>query len=53
MRNPESVTADIVMLPLIVAGAIAGLFILKNLPQKWFNLAMQILAAAAAIKLLF
>ncbi len=49
----ESVTADIVMLPLIVAGAIAGLFILKNLPQKWFNLAMQILAAAAAIKLLF
>ena len=30
----ESVTADIVMLPLIVAGAIAGLFILKNLPQK-------------------
>ena len=49
----ESVTADIVMLPLIVAGAIAGLFILKNLPQKWFNLAMQILAAAAAITLLF
>ena len=49
----ESVTADIVMLPLIVAGAIAGLFILKNLHQKWFNLAMQILSASAAIKLLF
>jgi uncharacterized protein len=44
--------ADIFMLPLIVVGAIAGLLILKNLPQKWFNIIMQILAAAAAIKLL-
>jgi uncharacterized membrane protein YfcA len=41
------------MLPLIVAGAIAGLFILKKVPQKWFNIAMQIFAAMAAIKLLF
>jgi hypothetical protein len=44
--------ADACMFPLIVVGAIAGLLILKKLPQKWFNIIMQILAAAAAIKLL-
>jgi uncharacterized membrane protein YfcA len=49
----ESVSADIVMLPLIAVGAVAGIIILKKVPQKWFNIIMQILAAAAAIKLLF
>jgi hypothetical protein len=44
--------ADACMLPLIVVGAVAGLLILKKLPQKWFNIIVQILAAAAAIKLL-
>ncbi len=49
----ESAAADIVMLPLIVVGAVAGIIILKKVPQKWFNIIMQILAAAAAVKLLF
>jgi hypothetical protein len=49
----ESVSADVIMLPLIAAGAIMGVFVLKKLPQKWFNIIMQILAAAAAVKLLF
>jgi uncharacterized protein len=44
---------DSCMLPLIVGGAVAGLIILKRVPQKWFNIAMQIFAASAAIKLLF
>jgi len=44
--------ADACMLLLIVVGAVAGLLILKKLPQKWFNIIVQILAAAAAIKLL-
>ncbi|MGB8226541.1 MAG: sulfite exporter TauE/SafE family protein [Sedimentisphaerales bacterium] len=44
--------ADACMFPLIVVGAVAGLLILKKLPQKWFNIIVQILAAAAAIKLL-
>jgi uncharacterized membrane protein YfcA len=48
----ESVAADVVMLPLIAVGAFAGILILKNVPQKWFNIIMQFLAAAAAIKLL-
>ncbi|MEN6384169.1 MAG: sulfite exporter TauE/SafE family protein [Phycisphaerales bacterium] len=49
----QSMAADISMLPLIAIGAIAGIFILKKVPQKWFNFFVQILAAAAAIKLLF
>jgi uncharacterized membrane protein YfcA len=46
-----SAKADIVMLPIIALGAFAGIVILKKLPQKYFNLAIQLLAIAAAIKL--
>jgi uncharacterized membrane protein YfcA len=49
----QTMAADISMLPLIAVGAIAGIFILKKVPQKWFNIIVQILAAAAALKLLF
>jgi uncharacterized membrane protein YfcA len=49
----QTMAADIAMLPLIAIGAIAGIFILKKVPQKWFNFFVQFLAAAAAIKLLF
>jgi len=49
----QTISADVAMLPLIATGAIAGIFILKKIPQKWFNIIIQILAAAAAIKLLF
>jgi hypothetical protein len=46
-----SLKADIVMLPAIAAGAFLGIVILKKIPQKYFNLIIQILALAAAIKL--
>lgn len=49
----STLAADSCMLPLIIVGAVSGLFILKNVPQKWFNIIIQILAAAGAIKLLF
>ena len=48
----QSICADIAMLPLIAAGAIAGILILKKIPQTWFKIVVQLLAAAAAIKLL-
>jgi len=48
----QSVCADIVMLPLIAVGALSGILILKKIPHKWFKLAVEILAAAAAVKLL-
>lgn len=49
----ESLTLDLMMLPIIALGAILGIFLLRRIPQKAFNAVMQILAAAAAIKLLF
>jgi uncharacterized membrane protein YfcA len=49
----ESVKLGLLMLPLIAAGSIAGIFFLRRIPQKAFNGVIQLLAAAAAIKLLF
>ena len=48
-----SVTLDLMMLPAIALGAVAGIFVLKRIPQKAFTAAVQWLAAAAAIRLLF
>lgn len=49
----ESVKLNLMMLPFIAIGAVTGIFLLKRIPQKAFNAVVQILAAAAAIKLLF
>ncbi|MBW1803546.1 MAG: sulfite exporter TauE/SafE family protein, partial [Deltaproteobacteria bacterium] len=49
----ESVKLDLMMLPFIFLGVVAGILILKRIPQKTFNVVVQILAAAAAVKLLF
>lgn len=49
----ETIKLDLVMLPFIAAGAIAGIFLLKRIPQKAFRVIVQILATAAAVKLLF
>jgi uncharacterized membrane protein YfcA len=49
----DSVTLNLMMLPCIAIGAVIGIFFLKRIPQKVFNAVVQILAAAAAIKLLF
>ncbi|MFH1614105.1 MAG: sulfite exporter TauE/SafE family protein [Planctomycetota bacterium] len=47
----ESVKADLLMCPLIIVGVVAGIVILKRLPQKWFNIIVQVLVLAAAVKL--
>ncbi|MBP7050772.1 MAG: sulfite exporter TauE/SafE family protein [Phycisphaerae bacterium] len=49
----ESVKLDLMMLPLIALGAVAGILFLRRVPQKVFNSLVQVLAAAAAVKLLF
>jgi uncharacterized membrane protein YfcA len=36
-----------------LAGAVGGVYFLKRIPQKTFNAVVQVLAAAAAVKLLF
>jgi len=49
----ESVKLNLMMLPFIAVGAAAGIFFLKRIPQKAFSTVVQILAVAAAAKLLF
>jgi len=49
----QSIRLDLMMLPLIALGAVAGILFLRRVPQKIFNDLVQILAAAAAVKLLF
>lgn len=53
LMTVDSVKLNLMMLPCIVVGAIVGIFFLKRIPQKVFNAVVQILAVAAAIKLLF
>ncbi len=48
-----SLKIDFMMFPLIAAGAITGIFVLKRIPQKTFVMIAQALAFAAGIKLLF
>lgn len=53
LMTAESLKLDLMMLPFIAMGAITGILVLKRIPQKAFNTIVQILAACAAIKLLF
>jgi uncharacterized membrane protein YfcA len=51
--SKASLKLDLMMLPLIAVGAVAGILFLRRIPQKVFNSVVQIFAAAAAVKLLF
>jgi len=53
LMTTETVKLNLIMLPFIAAGAITGILVLKRIPQKTFKVVVQVLAAAAAIKLLF
>lgn len=53
LMTVDSVKLNLMMLPCIAAGAVAGIFLLRRIPEKAFTAIVQILAAAAAIKLLF
>ncbi len=48
----ESVKLNLLMLPFVIIGAVAGIVMLRKIPQKAFSTTMEILAAAAALKLL-
>jgi uncharacterized protein len=51
--NPFSLSLNMINLPFIILGAFLGIWMVKFIPEKTFALAVQILAALAAIKLLF
>ena len=49
----SSLVTDLCMLPVIAASAFVGILIVKKIPQKWFNIVIQILVVISAVKLLF
>ncbi len=48
----ESLKFNLALFPFVAAGAVAGIFILKRIPQKTFQTAVQILAGISALRLL-
>ncbi len=53
MITSNSIKMDIMVFPAVVLGALSGIWLLKRIPQRLFNIIALLLAAAAAIKLLF
>jgi len=53
LMTAASIKLNLMMLPFIAVGAVIGIFFLKRIPQKAFTAVVQILATAAALKLLF
>lgn len=53
LLTPASLRADVYVFPAVAAGALAGIILLKYIPQRLFEIIAILLATAAAIKLLF
>ena len=49
----RSLLFDLETAPIILIGAVVGILTFRLIPQKWFNRAVLLLAALAALKLLF
>ncbi len=52
MITLPTVRADALMVPVIVLGAVVGIAVFKRIPQKAFAIVIELLALAAAVKLL-
>lgn len=50
--NPASLRINLHMAPMVIVGALLGILILQRVPQKVFNAVAELLAAAAALRLL-
>jgi hypothetical protein len=48
-----SFRANLALLPAVLGGAVAGVFVLTRLPQRWFVVVVKVLTLAAAVKLIF
>jgi uncharacterized membrane protein YfcA len=49
----SSLLVNLELLPLVLIGSLAGIWIMKRLPQKAFDASAQVLAVAGGIKLFF
>lgn len=50
--SSDGLTFDLVMLPVVIAGVLAGRWALHRVPQRLFTVAVLILAAIAAVRLI-
>ena len=50
--NLVSIKTDVIVFPLIIIGAVVGILLLKQIPQKAFKATVQILAVLAALYLI-
>ncbi|MHC5083288.1 MAG: sulfite exporter TauE/SafE family protein [Planctomycetota bacterium] len=50
--NPGSLKLNVMVFPAVALGAFTGIWLIKRIPQKLFNIIALTLAAAAAVKLL-
>ncbi len=53
MITLTSLKMDAAVFPAVGLGSLTGIWLLKRIPQRAFNIIALLLAAAAAIKLLF
>ncbi len=49
----DSLKVNLISAPAVAIGAIAGIFLLKRMPQKLFQILARIMAALSSLKLLF
>jgi uncharacterized membrane protein YfcA len=49
----SSLGVNLALLPLVLAGSLAGVLVMKRIPQRAFNVLAQILAVAGGIRLFF
>ena len=49
----EHLVLDAALIPLVLAGGVAGILLVKRIPQKTFNTVTQALALIAGVRLLF
>lgn len=48
----ESLVVNLMVVPVIAIGALLGILVLRRIPQRWFTVMVEVLAALAAVKLL-
>ncbi|MBI5723968.1 MAG: sulfite exporter TauE/SafE family protein [Planctomycetes bacterium] len=51
--TPDSLLLNAQMVPFLIIGALAGVCLVRFVPEKAFTIIVQVLAAAAAVKLMF
>jgi len=49
MITSESLLFNLLLLPVVAAGLLSGIYVFKKLPHKWFVVVVKCLTLAAAV----